>query len=208
MHYFSFSLATLNCGCGSACDRPSATEVDHGTVTALIAMSLTEDAPPEEGHAEKTGYGGGVGGAKAKELLKSSIMNVNWMSHLDDINSAIPPPVMMRDIAPPPVDISVRCCIKTVLVVKESVGGATEALPPPPPQEGNTQTVPIPAVASSKESEEEGVGEVVDRYDKMHLTVESGAGGSASGETTIANVTFSNDVLESSWAVSTSRSTE
>jgi hypothetical protein len=189
--------------CSSAMSNlsSSATEVDHGTVTALIAMSLTDDDSQD---TEKKGAADALaasmaGGANAKKKLKETVqkvVNVNWMSHLDDINSSIPPPVMMRDIAPPPLKWYLKCSIKSVHVVKESAGGATEALPPPPPQESNTQTVPIPAVATSKSDVEDGMGELVDRYEKMHLAAEGGTG----GETTVANTKFTNDVPETSWA--------
>jgi len=185
--------------CSSAMSNlsSSSTEVDHGTVTALIAMSLTDDDDgAKDGDATK---------GKSKEQVRTAftssvrrVVNVNWMSHLDDINSTVPPPVMMRDLTPPPVDLSTRCKLKTVKVEKMSAGGATEALAPPSPQDGNNQTVPIPAVAASKDGADE-VGEVVDRYEKMLLTVGDGT----SAETSPSTVVFSNDVSETSWATKT-----
>jgi hypothetical protein len=137
----------------------SAAEVEEGTISALIAMSLNKPKAPESvvvvaapvdandamtaGHFQRPGAWAPWTSTSAN--AESRCMKIAANADASD----------RRDLDPPPQAIGELCQALTIVVMKEQAGPASHALPPPPPADDTTQTVPIPSLNGPSEGETE-----------------------------------------------------
>jgi hypothetical protein len=144
-------LSNLNCPdtkrcCAMAMSNlsSSSSEVEQGTVSALISMSL-DDEDDED----------------------SAVLNLGPV--LDGVFCGPPPPLPIEDIEAPAMErYTSKCDIQRVVVVKESVGPATEALSPPELHSDTLETVPIPTLTVGGQIDDDS-GPPVLKFPKMQV---------------------------------------
>lgn len=143
----------------------SAAEVEEGTISALIAMSLgnapaaavPEAAPMVDPNDTITAGHFQRPGVWAPWTSRSALAEARCLMITANVDASA-----RHDLDPPPQAISELCQALTIVVMKEQAGPASHALPPPPPADDTTQTVPIPSLVGDGEADEDGEGEAAD----------------------------------------------